>query len=56
METTSIILAGTGVIQSILLLLFQPTNENMNETVTKEYENFMKLKEGSSSTLRTQRI
>lgn len=56
METTSIILAGTGVIQSLLLLLFQPTNENMNEIVTKDYENFMKLKEGSSSTLRTREL
>ena len=53
METTSIILAGTGVIQSILLLLFQPTNENMNETVQKEYDGFMKLQKGSSSTVNT---
>ena len=56
METTSIILAGTGVFQSLLLLLFQPTDENMNETVTKDYENFMKLKEGSSSTIRTREL
>lgn len=56
METTSIILAGTGVIQSLLLLLFQPTDENMNETVTKDYENFMKLKEDSSSTQRTREL
>lgn len=53
METTSIILAGTGVIQSLLLLLFQPTEENMNETVQKEYDSFMKLQKGSSSTMNT---
>jgi hypothetical protein len=56
MDTTSIILAGSGVVQSLLLLLFQPTDENMNETVTKDYENFMKLKEGSSSTIRTREL
>ena len=53
METTSIILAGTGVIQALLLLLFQPTEENMNETVQKEYDSFMKLQKGSSSTVNT---
>jgi hypothetical protein len=54
METTSIILAGTGVIQSLLLLLLlQPTEENMNETVQKEYDSFMKLQKGSSSTVNT---
>lgn len=49
MEFTSIILAGSGVIQSLLLLLLQPTDENMNETVKKDFDNFMKLRTGTIS-------
>ena len=56
METTSIILAGSGVIQSLLLLLLIPSEENMNENVKKEYDGFMKLKGDSSYTQRTKEL
>ncbi len=50
------ILAGSGAIHGLLLLLFQPTEETMNETVQKEYEGFMKLREGKSTSHRTKEI
>lgn len=49
MEEFNLILAGSGVIHGLLLLLFQPTEETMNETVQKEYDGFMKLREGKTS-------
>ena len=56
MEEFNLILAGSGVIHGLLLLLFQPTEETMNETVQKEYDGFMKLREGTSSTHRTKEV
>ncbi len=56
MEELSLILAGSGVIHGIILLLFQPTEEKMNETVQKEYDTFMKLREGKSTSQRTKEI
>ena len=56
MDTTSIILAGSGIIQSLLLLLLIPSEENMNENVKKEYDGFMKLKGDSSYTQRTKEL
>ena len=56
MDITSYIMAGTGVVQSLLLLLFQPTEENMNESVEKDYEEFMKLRGKGSNTKRTKEL
>jgi len=56
MEPTSIIIAGTGIIQSLLLLLLQPTDEQMSEQAKKDYENFMKMMEGVSRTQRTKEL
>ncbi len=50
------ILAGSGVVHGLLLLLFQPTEETMNETLKKEYDGFMKLRKGTSSSHRTKEI
>ena len=49
-------MAGSGVVQSLLLLLIQPTKENMNETVTKDYDEFMKLRGNVPNTLRTKEV
>lgn len=56
MEEFNLILAGSGVIHGLLLLLFQPTEETMNETVQKEFDGFMKLREGKSTSHRTKEI
>ena len=56
MEEFNLILAGSGVIHGLLLLLFQPTEETMNETVQKEYDGFMKLREGKTTSHRTKEI
>ncbi len=56
MDIVGIIMAGVGAIQALLLLLFQPTEENMNETVQKDYEEFMKLRGKGSNTLRTKEL
>jgi hypothetical protein len=56
MEELELILAGSGVIHGLLLLLFQPTEETMNETVQKEYDTFMELREGKSTSHRTKEI
>lgn len=56
MEEVNLILAGSGVIHGLLLLLFQPTEESMNETVQKEFDGFMKLREGTSTSHRTKEI
>ena len=49
-------MVGSGLIQSLLLLLFQPTEENMNETVKRDYDNFMKLRGNSPNTQRTKEL
>ena len=56
MDIVNVIMAGIGTIQSILLLLFQPTEENMNETVKKDYDEFMKLRGEGSNTKRTREL
>lgn len=56
MDGTSIIIAGSGVIQSLLLLLFQPTEEYMNEIVKRDYDDFMKLRGNAPNTLRTREL
>lgn len=56
MEELNLILAGSGVIHGLLLLLFQPTEETMNETVQKEYDGFMQLRKGKSTSHRTKEI
>lgn len=37
-------MAGIGAVQSFFLLLLIPTEDNMNETVKKDFDDFMKLK------------
>lgn len=49
-------MAGVGTVQSILLLLLQPTEESMNETVQKDYDEFMKLRGKGSYTKRTREL
>jgi len=56
MEELNLILAGSGVIHGLLLLLFQPTKEKMNEAVQREFDLFMKLREGKSTSHRTKEI
>jgi hypothetical protein len=56
MEEVNLILAGSTVIHGLLLLLFQPTEESMNDTVQKEFDGFMKLREGTSTSHRTKEI
>ena len=56
MDITSIIMAGSGVVQSLLLLLFQPTEEEMNEIVQRDYDEFMKLRGSAPNTLRTREV
>lgn len=43
------ILAGSGVIHGLILLLLLQSEETMNETVQKEFDGFMKLREGKTS-------
>jgi len=52
MEATSII-AGIGVIHSLLLLLTIPIEENMSVEAKKEYDDLMKLKSNHSNSQRT---
>jgi hypothetical protein len=54
METTSIILAGAGVIKSFYFFFFFMTEEMMNVAVKAEYDKYMKLNEGSGKDKRTQ--
>jgi hypothetical protein len=56
MVELDLILAGSGVIHGLLLLLFQPTEETMNETVQREFDGFMKLREGQPVSHRTKEI
>lgn len=53
METTSIILAGAGIIKSFYFFFLFMTQEMMNEAVKAEYDKYMKLNAGSASDKRT---
>jgi len=53
METTSIILAGTGIIKSFYFFFFFLSEEMMNEAVKAEYDNYMRLNKGSVQDKRT---
>lgn len=53
METTSIILAGTGIIKSFFFFFLFMNEEMTNEAVKAEYDKYMKLNEGSGNDKRT---